>query len=335
MKRLFAITVSAVSVVVFAQGRLAYESTVDEKIKSIESKANDASAKATAVSKAVSGDDFVIVVTNYDSVTKMPAASFRFKLDSGDGYRVVWNELDRWNWFFNKWFPSNSYDKAGIAALLDTKADRSWGIYESYTGAKSPDGRLWISQGVTISSGMAYQPYSIDAVGSIWVLESNGLEVSTSTNGFLNISDDEGNSVFRIEKGDKKPVGALAGAITKNGNVITVPYPVKSTRPPNIEGRPSLSVGEWETLPNGTASVTWEGESGAWVAKVTLASVHPSYFLRAWYEVGTATKIVNKSATSFEGGIVIDGERFKVGKATLASGETVLTLTSLGKEKND
>ena len=335
MKNFTIIAALFISSVGFAQGRLAYESTVDDKIKSIEGKADDASAKATAVSKAVAGNDFVIVVTNYDSVTKMPAASFRFKLDSGEGYRVVWNELDRWTWFFNKWFPSNSYDKAGIAALLDTKADRSWGLYESYTGAMSPDGRLWISQGVTISSGMAYQPYSIDAEGSIWVLESNGLEISTSTNGFLNISDDDGNSVFRIEKGDKKPVGALAGAITKSGNVITVPYPVKSTRPPNIEGRPSLSSGEWETLPNGTASVAWEGESGAWVAKVTLASVHPSYFLRAWYEVGTETKIVNKSATSFEGGIVIDGERFKVGKATLASGETVLTLTSMGRAKVD
>ena len=318
-----------------AQGRIAYESTVDEKIKAIENKANDASAKANALNKAVSGDDFVVVVTNYDSITKMPAASFRFKKDDGSGYRVVWNELDRWNWFFKSWFPSNTYDKAEINSLLDTKADRSWGMYESYTGAPSPDGRLWVSQGVTISSGMAYQPYTIDAGGSIWVLESNGLEVSTSTNGFLNICDDEGKSVFRIEKGDKQPVGALAGGITKSGNVITVPYAVKSTNPPNIEGRASLTVGSWETLPNGTASVKWEGESGAWVAKVTLASVHPAYFLRAWYEVGTTTKIVNKGAAHFEGGIVIDGELFKIGKATLASGETVITLTSLGEAKVD
>ena len=310
-----------------SQGRVAYQSYVDSKVESVKSTANNAAKKVDALNGVVVGDSFVIVVTNYDSVTKIPAASFRYKLEDGR-YREVWKELDRWHWLFDSWVPSNLYYKAQTDALLAQKADRSWGKYESASGLDSPDGNLWISQKVVISDNLRYSPYVVESGSAIWILETGYSEVKVTTNGFRIYDESTGNTVFEIIKGDLVPVGAHADSIRKSGDTLIVPYKVDAANPPEVVG--STDLKDFEKLPNDKATIKWTGGRGNWVAEVTLAAPLSRYFLRATYLKGTETKIANRSVVRFDNGIEIDGVKYKLGVATLSSGETVMTLTSLG-----
>lgn len=329
MKKLVAIVFLALPVIGICQGKVAYQSWVEQKLAPVKSSADSSAARVGTLNSVVTGDDFVIVVTNYDSASKMPAASFRFKLEGTNGYRVVWKELDRWNWLFDSWIPTNLYKKAQVESLLSSKADRGWGKYESVSGEDSPDGRLWVSQKIVLTDDLRYTPYVLESGSSMWVLDTNYSEVSVTTNGLRIYDQMTGNTVLEVIKGDLVPVGAHADSITVSGNTLTVPYKVKARSAPEISGAPDLHS-EFEKLPNDKATVKWSGESGNWVAEVTLAAPLDRYFLRATYLQGTETKIVNRSVVSFDNGIEIDGVKYKLGAATLSSGETVMTLTSLG-----
>lgn len=169
----------------FGQGRVAYESYVDGKVQAVQSTANNAAAQVRALNGVVTGDDFALVVTNYDSVTRMPSLSARYKLQDGSGrYGEVWNELTRWQWFFNTWWPSNAYTKAQADARF---ADKAWGQYESGTGYDSPDGRLWVTQPVVMSSGMAYMPHTMESGGAITGDDGNAYTLGVDSEGTLEV----------------------------------------------------------------------------------------------------------------------------------------------------
>lgn len=236
MKTQFLAILSFGAFAAFGQGRVAYEPWVEGKVQAVKSTADGAAAQVRALNGVVTGDDFAIVVTNYDSVMRMPSLSARYKLQDGSGrYGEVWNELTRWKWFFGTWWPSNAYTKAQADARF---ADKAWGQYESGTGYDSPDGRLWVTQPVVMSSGMAYMPHTMESGGAIWVLTANGLAPSVTPNGFFRLSDDTGKTLFEVVKGDKELVGAYCSDIKTQSQpsappIVTLEFAVDL--PPTVE----------------------------------------------------------------------------------------------------
>lgn len=282
--------------------------------------AASADAKADTAIAYLQGDDAKVVVTNYDSAVTMPSASLQQRIsESGTNYwKIVWNELTRWNRFTGDgfdWAAWCGFDcfRTNVLAQLDQKADRAWGFYDSHTGNWAPDGYTWISSPkIAIAAGLAYQR-TITSEGAVWVLESNGLVTETGgnvTNGFFRISDDAGNTLFEIVKGGKRTIGADAGSVTTENVMgvthLHIAYAVVSESHPTLKICPALELGEWksEDASDCVANVSWTGSSGAWVAEVWGKTALPRMFVKAEYEVGGETYIKNAAPVSADGGIL-------------------------------
>ena len=280
----------------------------------------------------LNAEDARFVVTNYNSETHTPEAYVEIKLPD-ESWSRIWSETTRWTWLFECFLPTNYYDKAAVDAALAEKADRAWGFYESTTGAYAPEGYTWISsEKIAIAANLAYQR-TVTTEGAIWVLESNGTVTETGglTNGFFRISDDEGNSLFEIVKGNKRTVGADASSCQVVAGFtptkLQIGYSIVSDVHPTLYVCESLTTQNWksETDPDCIANVSWSGPSGAYVVEVQGKSAYPSLFVKATYEVGGETYISNAAPVSMQY-IMIGGVKYSVGTATI-SGNTVLTLT--------
>lgn len=280
-----------------------------------------ADGKATTAIAYLQGDDAKAVVTNYDSAVTMPSASLQQRVEDADGgtnyWKVVWNELTRWNRFTGDgfdWAAWCGFDcfRTNVLAQIDQKADRAWGFYDSHSGNWAPDGYTWISSPkIAIAAGLAYRR-TITSEGAVWVLESNGLITETGgnmTNGFFRVRDDEGNALLEIVKGSKRTVGADAGSVTQTIVMgvthLHITYSVVSESHPTLRICPSLELGEWksEDASDCVANVSWTGSSGAWVAEVWGKTALPRMFVKAEYEVGGETYIKNSAPISADGGI--------------------------------
>ena len=284
-------------------------------LASVSNAAAVADSKASLAVAYLQGEDVRVVITNYDSSVNMPSASIQQQVEDGDSNRwsVVWNELTRWNWLFDNHLPTNYYDKTQMNTLLAEKADRAWGYYDSHTGHYAPDGYTWISSPkIAIAANLAYRR-TITSNGEIWILESSGLVSETGgdvTNGFFRISDDEGNSLFEIVKGNKRTVGAAPGGLTTTSEMgvthMHIPYNVVSPEHPTTYVCTDLSAADWKSEDSAEcpANVSWTGSSGAWVAEVWGKSAQPKMFVKAEYEVGGETYIKNAAPMSAEGGIL-------------------------------
>ena len=282
--------------------------------------AASADGKATTAIAYLQGDDVKVVVTNYDSKITMPSQNLQQRFDEGGSnyWKVVWNELTRWNRFtgdgfdWAAWCGFNCF-RTNVLVQLDQKADRAYGFYDSHTGNYAPDGYMWISSPkIAIAAGLAYQR-TLTSEGAVWVLMSNGLVTETGgnmTNGFFRICDDERNSLFEIVKGNKRTVGAQAGSLKTTilmGNPhIHITYAVKSESHPTIKVCSDLKEANWndETSSDCVANVSWSGSSGAWVAEVWRKGTQPAMFVKAEYEIGGETYIRNSAPISVESGIL-------------------------------
>ncbi len=294
--------------------------------------AMSASESIAAVAAYLNGDDARVVITNYDSVVHMPSLSFEQKITNV--WHTIWDERTRWDWLTGQYLPINYYSKALVDALLEEKADRAWGFYDSHTGNYAPDGYTWVSSPkIAIAGGLAYQR-TVTAEGAVWVLESNGLVAETGgvvSNGFFRISDDEGNALLEIVKGDKRVVGAQANSVrTSASYAIThlyIDYNVVSEQHPVLHICNDLAAPDWkaETDSGCLANVTWTGTSGAYTAEVWGKTAQAALFVKAEYEIGGETYIKNAAPIGFEY-IMLGGHKYAVGTAVI-SGNTVLTLT--------
>lgn len=306
----------ALSLTAFGQGRVAYEPWVEGKVQAVKSTADGAAAQVRALNGVVTGDDFALVVTNYNSFTRLPSLSARYKLQDGSGkYAEIWNSLMMWNWFFGTWWPSNAYTKAQADARF---ANKAWGQYESGTGYDSPDGRLWVTQPVVMSSGMAYMPHTMESGGAIWVLTANGLAPSVTTNGFFRLADDTGKTLFEVVKGDKELVGAYCSDIKIQSQpsappIVTLEYAVDS--PPTVEATVHLGeLTEWQDIPEAWTSTT-KTDTGYKVVVTPPAGAVQYHFFRGKYERGTESYIRNLAPVQTDSGFIVtakDGTRVKV-----------------------
>ena len=308
---------------------LAEQSDVDEA----NAAASAADAKATTAIAYLQGDDAKVVITNYDSSVNMPSMSFqqRVEEEGSNVWRIVWDELTRWKWLTGTYLPANYYGKGEVDGLLDGKADRAWGFYDSHTGNWAPDGYTWISSPkIAIAAGLAYQR-TVTSGGAIWVLESNGLVTETGgtvSNGFFRISDDAKNTLFEIVRGDKRTEGAQAEqpAITNVMGVahMYIRYRVASDEHPTLEVCTDLSNPDWhkEDSEDCVANVDWSGASSNYVAEVWAKTAQPRMFVKATYMAGGETYIKNAAPISVQGGILCTDGIHKV-RPVWHSGNTV------------
>lgn len=251
------------------------------------------------------------VSTNYNSTTQIPSAYVEAKIDGS--WLTIWSEKTRWNWLTATYLPGNFYTKTQVDSALADKADRAWGFYDSHSGAYAPDGYTWVSSPhIAIAGGLAYQRY-VTSNGAIWVLESNGLVTQTGglTNGFFRLSDDAGDTLFEIVKGDKRTIGATANAVTATQVMgvthLYITYNVVSAEHPTLQIADSLdSPVTWYAEDNAScpANVSWTGYSGAYVAEIwPKSNSTTSLFAKAEYEIGGETYIKNTAPVSVDGGI--------------------------------
>jgi len=300
--------------------------------------AASADTKANTLISYVNGDDVMDVVTNYDSAVRISSRSLRQRVEDGgtNYWRVVWDEMTRWDWFMYTFLPTNYYNKAEVDSALDDKADRAWGFYDSHTGGWSPDGYLQISAPkILVAAGMAYQRH-VTSGGVVWVLESNGLVTEVggvASNGFFRISDDEGNALFEIVKGNKRTIGSTAGALTTTNIMgvthLYITYAVEAAEHPTIEATTSLGTPfvSQESV-SSPVNVTWTGSTGDYHAEVWPKSASSSLFVRASHEIGGETYIKNTAPTGLDGGLIYNGVKYRVVPYS-SGGKTYLTLEAL------
>ena len=284
-------------------------------------------SQVTTIVNYLEGNDARVIITNYDSQVEMPALSFEQKVSANE-WQTIWDERTRWN--------TNAVALAAIHAELDAlddaKADRAWGAYDSSTGNDAPAGYTWISSPhIALSGGYSFEKH-ITTMGGIYLLENNGLQLEVdgvSSNSYFKITDDNGDELFAIVKGDKRIAPAEASDVETSGASLIVLYNIVSAEHPTISCCLDLSAHDWkeETDPTCSCTVAWSGQSGAWVATLTPKSATDAIFAKAEVELGGDTYIKNTAPTMMSR-IILNGVTYQLGTATI-SGQTVLTLTEV------
>lgn len=290
------------------------------------------------------GDDFVVTVTNYPSAkgaNRSPSGympnlfmSWKTQDDNGEWYQqIVWDQ--RWwqDWLTDIYLPTNYVPRLEFNRELNQKADRAWGFYDSHSGFYSPEGFTQISSpSILIAANLAYQQ-TITSSGSFWILTYTGEGVQTGNEGdYFKISDAEGKSVFEIVKGNKRTVGAVAGAVQTVAGAtpkkLSILYAVESDNHPLLYVCDNLRTQNWkaEDDPDCGANVSWGGGSGNWRVEVqSKAGVAPQLFVKATYEVGGETYIKNHAPVSMEY-IYVGGQKYRLSVETV-NGKKLLVLT--------
>ena len=285
------------------------------------------------ISVHLNAEDARDIVTNYNSAVNMPSRRLEYKEPDGPNagqWRVVWDELTRWNWLTGTYLPSNFYTKAEVDARTD---HIQWGLFDSQTGNFSPEKTVQISSDrVILCKGASYQR-TATAQGSYWVWTSNEPYSITGveSNGYFRIEDAEGNTTFEIVKGDKVTAAATAGGVsTEQVMGIThlhISYPIEADTHPTLEICNDLTTHDWKAETDGSclANVTWTGVSGNYSAEVWGKDVEDALFVKATYQRGSDPYVRYAQAIALQT-VKIGNTIYYVGTATI-SGHTVLTLS--------
>ena len=291
---------------------------------------NEISGTVSAWQTYWDGDDVRLTVTNYYGSLDIPSLYLEQKMPTGDGhdepwFRVVWDERTRWNKFLSCYADVTN-------DVAQNKADRAWGVYDSSTGAYSPDGLLQLSQEcIMIAAGMSWQKTVTTGGGSVWILTSTIPFVMSgeTTNGFFRIEDGDGHALFEIVKGDKKVVPATPTSVVNSLDGFSVGFSVDSSAYQHPVGEVALDV-HGPYVPEDSLdglSVTWNGDSGNWIATISATPPHVMpkiMFFRATYETGGNTYIKNNVATSIDR-VVIGGIEYAVTVETI-NGKKLMVL---------
>ena len=287
---------------------------------------NEISGTVSAWQTYWDGDDVRVTVTNYYGTMGLPALYIENKMAADDEhentwFKIIWDERTRWSEFLQGYTSLTNHVHQDLA-------DRAWGLYDSSSGAYSPDGLLQLSQEqILIAPGMSYQKTVTAGGCAVWVLRSTGPTMMTgeTETGYFRIQDGDGNSLFEIVKGDKRVVGATATGISIDGGVMTISYNSVSDEHPTLEICTDLKLSDWETETATTAAtVSWSGSSGAWIATVTPVGARASLFAKATFEAGGNTYIRNNVATSIDK-VVIGGREYTVTVETV-NGKQLMVL---------
>jgi hypothetical protein len=222
--------------------------------------------------------------------------------------------------------------------VATTKADRAWAKYQSMTGEDNPqpnDITILSTPSVMLSGGYEWQRF-VETGNEIWILKCNNPTMlgSTSTlNGYFRITDTEGKTHFSVEKTDSKLVDAVPDSVSfsNDGNgYFQVAY--QSNIKPSLYVSTDLKTPFVECKEDSEndygLKCSWSESDGIYTATViyNVGDGKPTK-LFAYGKVMQEGSVVikNTAATSFDGGIIIGGNRYTIGTAVI-DGKTVLTL---------
>ena len=267
---------------------------------------------AEDVYRIVAGTNVILVVTNYNSAVHAPAMKLQH-LDPGSGqYVTYWDEQRRHGMTL-----TNAMDYAdGVAARLDAaKAPRAWSRVTSGLGVDAPDGTTFISTPVThISGGFEFEK-KITARGTVWTLCSTSLAAGSTVNGFFEISALDGTPVFSVEKTDSVLVGVNASAIAVVDNACVISVPAVADTHPFARVATTLVNPTWyreteDGMPTQSpATVSWSGQSGAWVATVDFGSSPQGFVFFEYLQEG-GVKIVISAVVDLSQGVHYGGATY-------------------------
>ena len=270
------------------------------------------SADAALLSMLLQGSNVVAEVTNYNSQVRSPSLRL-LQLNASNEYDVVWSELTNLSKVAQD--ASDHADAVAVAALntsTNYAAPRAWSGTTSGLGAEAPAGWTWISTpNLAIGGGLEFEKHATSG-GAVWVLRNNGMVAQmnalTNNTAYLEISSLDGESVFRIEKTDAQTLGVNTARVSVDGSTLICGVDVVSASPPLVRLKTSLSQGEWvreeDGIPPSLADVQWEGESGAWVCRITNNSGGHSLFATMAVIQEGGTKIVPAAPMDAGAGIL-------------------------------
>ena len=204
----------------------------------------------------------------------------------------------------------------GVAARLDAaKAPRAWSRVTSGLGVDAPDGTTFISTPVThISGGFEFEK-KITARGTVWTLCSTSLAAGSTVNGFFEISALDGTPVFSVEKTDSVLVGVNASAIAVVDNACVISVPAVADTHPFARVATTLVNPTWyreteDGMPTQSpATVSWSGQSGAWVATVDFGSSPQGFVFFEYLQEG-GVKIVISAVVDLSQGVQYGGATY-------------------------
>lgn len=303
---------------------------IQEAISSQQSQVAKIQQDTDAMWSFVTAENFRVAVTNYDSTAHAPEASFEYRMNTNESFRVVWAETNG----LTRTHTAATNDAIQAAKEEMAKPEnRAWGRYDATTGAPAPEGIVQVSAegGLMIGGGMGYTSVAASG-GEYWVLSSTDPTLCrTGTNGVFQIIDADGNAAVTVRKSDKRLVPAPAGSIAVSDGSIVISYLIESAEHPEIECSATLDAGgTWheagaDGAPFGAA--VWTGLSGAWVATIQAGGAATGFF-RASYWAGGGTVVSYGAAAMEMQRVKIGNVEYAVGTATI-DGHTVLTLEAV------
>jgi hypothetical protein len=290
----------------------------------------------------VSGETVWIAVTNYMRTVAGVSPSFQlWEVRDGKTNCVYWSaeEID-----------IRVGDKIDIAvsnvahSVATTKADKAWSKYQSMTGEDNPqpnDITIVSTPSVMLSGGYEWQRF-VDTGNEVWILKCNcptmlgSSSVSNGVNtgsGYFKITDAEGKTHFSVEKTDSKLVDAVPNSVSfsKDGNgYFQVSF--QSNVKPSLYVSTDLNIPFIECNEDSEndygLTCSWSESDGIYTAAIMYNTVEGRpQRLFAYGKVMQEGSVVikNTAAASFDGGIIIGGNKYTVGTAVI-DGKTVLTL---------
>ena len=285
--------------------------------------------EASASFALFQGSNVLMTVTNYNSAVNPPRLSLR-QIGESNQYITVWEENTG---LTNTLAKAKKHTDDATNHLRTVYAPRAWSKTTSGLGADAPADTTWISTPVTVFAGGLEYAKVLTTYGEVFVLCGNGMvEFNPNTNAYFTISTEDGDELFSIQKTDAQLVPVNSSGITVDGNVITIPINVLSATAPLLSVCTNLATRVWYseegggTIPASIATSAWTQTAGGWVNTITMTAPMPtSAFFKYSYFVEGATIIKSKAQQSFEGGITINGTRYRIVPYT-TGGKTYMTV---------
>lgn len=247
---------------------------------------------------------------------------------------------------------ANATDVVLSSALRDSAeytdaaiATDAWGGRTS-SGAPAPDDALIIEKSkVSITGGGnfsyleagvgGYYVMSI-SLGSEWTLSSLADAQNPDNPSTVTWCDAEGHAVYTITSTATREAYAVDGeqfiSVATGGanDVITITYPVAADSPPTLLYNPVVNAGlenytTYDNWPAYISSVTYSGQSGAWVATVTMNGKPRCGFFRARYSKAGVVFMNLNQPIGFSN-IVLGGTNYAVHVETIDGKKHIILL---------
>lgn len=315
--------------------------------------ATDAEAKATAVATAatnytdsvaapiwsyVLGDTVWFAVTNYMRTISGVAPALQLWEVRDGATNLIYSSTEEITNLIGKAVAPLATTQAlhEVQAALPSKA---WSRYQSATGADNPEPAtvtIVSTPVVQLTGGGEWQPHTLAAGGTVWTLESNGLtSIGGTTNGYLVIRNTiTGEEVFSVEERSFIPSVPVVDSFTPkpggNGFVFSVYADARPTlyTATNLTDRVKVAWDAEGDDPNVIVNSWTNNGDGTWTVDVSLVVPSTSYYAYVGVSESTESIISNKRAVSFDGGVYVDGAKWRLGTTTI-NGVRVITAEAM------